>query len=436
MSDAYASQAIDFIRAAFPLFPDRDYCVVTVPTTAPEIPLLRGFVQVGQKPGKTASHCLYVINRFGLQDAVTVRLAQPSDLPDVENIVYGLPNEQEILASFKLSITKSPDTDGDNPPRNVPSPLPLLSPTHLTSLFTSPAYTSYLSHHTTQLVCLLILSPPTTTTSEPDTTTTLDLRAVTDQFDVEEFASVPKSKAERGKGRNRPVVVRHAVLNPLFENQGRWLFEETFRIAGITTLLYPVDERAARDPGTRRIAVKEFVPVKRRRRIQFPNDLRDGIPVPPPIQHNLQMLTTTMLYEPKIVVNTRIVVVGGSDVGISFLERLVYTPHLHFTNLTLISTEGAPSLDDEGESGAYVSRRCYTGLELKQIGLDSYVQIIPSSTTEFDRVLKRITLSNGAFVAYDYLSLTPGTQFDAATLGEDFAGLDGVFALNRGEREK
>ncbi|RKO83717.1 hypothetical protein BDK51DRAFT_33369, partial [Blyttiomyces helicus] len=203
---------------------------------------------------------------------------------------------------------------------------------------------------------------------------------------------------------------------------------EVMRCAGITTLLYPVNEVARRDAGTKRIVVRELVPVQRRREIQFPNNLRDGENVPPSVLCNMQMLTTALLYEPKIVVNTRIVVVGGSDTGVAYLEKLVYSSHLHFTNLTLISTDGVPEIM---ENSPYVSRRCYTRVELKQTGLDHYVRIIRSTTKEFDRVLKRVKLSNGSYVAYDYLILTPGMQFDASTLHETLAETYGVFPLNR-----
>ena len=52
----YGNHAIEFIRAAFSLFADRDYCVATVPTTLAEIPLLRTFTPIPIKQGKTSSY--------------------------------------------------------------------------------------------------------------------------------------------------------------------------------------------------------------------------------------------------------------------------------------------------------------------------------------------------------------------------------------------
>ncbi|KAJ3038149.1 hypothetical protein HDV00_000949 [Rhizophlyctis rosea] len=360
MQEEFATQAVEFLRAAFPLFPDRDYCVVTVPTGVGEMPLLRGFVACKEKAGRTASHCLYVANRFGISDPPpTIRLSLPEDLPLVDNLVTGMDIELEIMSMYRAAISKDP-----------PSP-----------------YIPYIAEHNSQLVALILLEKCSDEMA----------RNITEQFSVEEYASLRSARI----GGGWPVLLRGCVVNPLFECQGRWILEEVMRIAATTCLLYPHDDRARRDAGTGKIVWREFVPVKRRRRIQFPNNLRDGLTLPPPLEWNLSMITTSLLYEPKIVVNTRIVVVGGSDTGVSFLEKLAYSSHLHFSNLTLIADQGLPSVRDDADGpGMFATRRCFTGLELKQIGLETYAQIIRSSTVEFDRILKRVRLNNGSYVAY------------------------------------
>lgn len=95
------------------------------------------------------------------------------------------------------------------------------------------------------------------------------------------------------------------------------------RITGTSCLLYPVKDQHARDPATRRIAIRELAPVRPRKeyvyrvhkerpavdasyqcdrffRIQFPNSIRDGEVVPSPLPCSLQMITTSLLYEPKV----------------------------------------------------------------------------------------------------------------------------------------
>jgi hypothetical protein len=52
--------------------------------------------------------------------------------------------------------------------------------------------------------------------------------------------------------------------------------------------------------------------------------------------------TKRVLSETKIVKNSRIVVVGASDTGISFCEALLSITYLQFTNITLIAPGGLP----------------------------------------------------------------------------------------------
>lgn len=52
--------------------------------------------------------------------------------------------------------------------------------------------------------------------------------------------------------------------------------------------------------------------------------------------------TKRLLSEPKIIKNSRIVVVGASDTGISFIEALLSISYLRFTNIILIAPGGLP----------------------------------------------------------------------------------------------
>ncbi|KAJ3349288.1 hypothetical protein HDU83_000671 [Entophlyctis luteolus] len=245
---------------------------------------------------------------------------------------------------------------------------------------------------------------------------------VSDQFDIEEFVNLDVTPLD-----GQHLLLRHMILNPFFMQQSRWFTEEIMRMAGVSCMLYMVDETSKSDVCTKALMSKQFIPVNRRKQIIFEDNLRDGVSVSEQLPFNIQIITNSFLYEPKLEVNTKIVVVGGSDTGIAFLEKLIYTTHLHFSNITLISTAGVPS---KLNSESFVDHKCYSNIDLKQIGLEHYIRIVQASTTELDRVLKRVRLDDDSFISYDYLFLTPGVQFFSSSINEDFSNLNGVFNLN------
>lgn len=61
------SRAADFLPHAFLLYPDRDYCVLTLPSVGAESVLLRHFSPVPARPGSAFNHVLYVMHRFVLE---------------------------------------------------------------------------------------------------------------------------------------------------------------------------------------------------------------------------------------------------------------------------------------------------------------------------------------------------------------------------------
>jgi len=389
IEEPYQNNVLEVIKQAFNHFPDRDYCVITVPTAAVEI---GHFPVIQTRIGKPESECLYVMNRFALSEPISVRKTDlKTDLGGVKNLITGMPNEAEIIQNYKQCDFEYLNT----------KPLEEIS--------NDVRYTSLVALHQEQIVGIAVLKTAETHSS------------FIAQYEVENFI-----KETHHNFSKIPVILVHLIVNPLFEHQSRWFLEEIMRITAVTTLLYPVDASARRDHATLKIAKTELVPVKRRRQIQYPNNIRDGSKVLPPHDFCLQMITSNIIYEPKIIVNAKILVVGASDAGLSFLETLVYAPHLRFNNLTLISSDGIPVPD-----APYVNSECFTPSELKQVGLDYYVNVIKSVTTEIDRVHKSVKLANGLRLAYDYLILTPGVQFDVRFLSPEMASINGVFGVQR-----
>lgn len=46
IEDKYESRSLDFLPKAFDSFPDKDYCVITLPPTIPEFALIQNFIVI------------------------------------------------------------------------------------------------------------------------------------------------------------------------------------------------------------------------------------------------------------------------------------------------------------------------------------------------------------------------------------------------------
>uniref|UniRef100_A0A4W3K2E6 Uncharacterized protein n=1 Tax=Callorhinchus milii TaxID=7868 RepID=A0A4W3K2E6_CALMI len=66
INDEYESRSQDFLPYIFDLYPDRDYCVITVPHVVPEFPLLKEFVRITPYSNTTLPHELYIAHRNSL----------------------------------------------------------------------------------------------------------------------------------------------------------------------------------------------------------------------------------------------------------------------------------------------------------------------------------------------------------------------------------
>ena len=60
------------LAAAFDAFPDKDYCLLTLPPDSPEVPLLATFTRLLPPPGSALVEVLYLCHRFALLDELQV----------------------------------------------------------------------------------------------------------------------------------------------------------------------------------------------------------------------------------------------------------------------------------------------------------------------------------------------------------------------------
>lgn len=124
---------------------------------------------------------------------------------------------------------------------------------------------------------------------------------------------------------------------------------------------------------------------------------------------SLSMITKKNLNFIKESNNTRIVVVGASDTGISFIESLLTIKNVHFTNIMLLSPGGLITMHINSQKDFLkASSTNYTLEELKNLMIDARTTVVDSKMVKLDKKNRRIMIDKNAFIPYDILVLSVG----------------------------
>ncbi|XP_027479776.1 cilia- and flagella-associated protein 61 isoform X2 [Zalophus californianus] len=267
IEEKYEARSLDFMNFVFSLFPDKNFCIISLPHLTPEFVLIQNFVKIVPFNNCTLEQDLYVFHRAGLLKSIKIRLATLLDTPGVENLVSTLMLNKSILEDLKQYNEARRDHDG--------TPMK-----------------AFVAEVAEQIVGI--------------------------------------------------AVIRDEMLSYA-------------------------------------------------------------------LNHTNRKLTL----EPKITVNAKIVVVGASNVGISFLETLVFCSHLKFSNLTLISTHGLPGKKLLGteQRKFLASDHCFHDQDYALMSLCSWVNVVVGRMIAIDRAAKHVVLSKKEIVRYDHLILCTGQQY-------------------------
>ena len=384
MEAAFDSRSKDFLKHAFDRFPDRDYLIVTQPHTVAENSLLQKFTLVPKKPENTFTHVLYIIHRDSLyEEDLVVQRGASSDLEGVKELLDTLDDKKQAFDQI-YEATVNPDS------QNL----------------------SFVCRIGDDVVGAFLLAKD------------INLDYYKSHFHIQD--AILMNEHER-KGHTRLIF---SVINPIFERCTRYILKELMRLSSNTCMYFEIHDRTVIPT-----IFHELVHVRSRRFPHFldrkwdheryvaesqqqadqqiPTDGHDRDP-----QDELEspfalcFTTKRLLSEPKIVKNSRIVVVGASDTGISFIEALLSISYLQFTNIVLVAPGGLPHHhcgEDKGFNLKSASTS-YTQQELKRLMLETRVRVINARMVDIDRSDKNIILHDETVVPYDTLVLAMGLQ--------------------------
>ncbi|KAL0828921.1 hypothetical protein ABMA28_003821 [Loxostege sticticalis] len=360
----------DMLEAAFELFPDRDYCVMCLPSNHPSFPLLEHFTLVtcfGTRM-RFINETLYVAHVNSVRGDVAVRPGEASDLCSLRDVLEHTPRIEPLVELFESALN-------------------------------SRTLYSYVLLSQKQPIGMVILGPLE------------DGTAIRTQYDLD-----PEPRRPCTDG-----TVLAGVMSPALEPHGRWYMRDILRQSHCTTLFWIMRLFAKGDVSPSRNLMSfagHMSPVQPRRSV--PNisgnkDL-DKIFQDMAMPFALWVLERPLTSLPKVYVNNSIVVVGASRTGLSFVEHLILGPtaaYLTFSNITLVSEHGLPTVVEclKAADTCVPREGRYTDRYLKSVPFYFYVDVVSAVMVNIDRKMKCIHMKGGGVKFYDELVLTCGKQF-------------------------
>lgn len=358
-----------FGSLAFEAFPGKEYCLLTLPPSAQEPPLLKDFTIIPASPDGSFSHVLYLLHRDTLlmhTDFAVSRYISSDHFTQVKNLLQSVRSRDEIVKAIDQANEDAYVDLEDNP--------------------ASIAFVATVAEK--------VVGVATMTRSFTQQDSTAELRM---QYDIDLL--VPSS-IHRARSL---CTMTSFMMNPLFFSASRYFLAEIMRQYHKSCIFYRLASQDSVIP-----CLHELIQAKPRR-LPVSNP-----PVAPESSFALFFITKKLLVEPKLVVNKRVVVVGASDTAIQCIRDLLLVPYLYLTNITLISPDGIPKPTGHAALIAQdmLPRRSteYTTIELDQMSLSSRVRVIESRVVDLDREGQTVVFPDHSFVCYDYLILATGLQ--------------------------
>ncbi|KAK6176372.1 hypothetical protein SNE40_014672 [Patella caerulea] len=379
IDERYEMRSMDFLFKAFSLFPDYDFCVITVPHLVPEFPLLQGFVRVTPRSPSILSQELYIFNKSGLLKNFNIRTACTKDVEPVEELVKSLDCHTDLLDDFKQFRTARRDPDGKE-------------------------MQVFVAECLEQIVGVCIIRREE------------DIEYIRSHYNIEDFIYYNHHR------RQDHGHLHHFALNPIFSHMSKHFLKEVLRLGHKTCLYFPLyppyTDKQLVAKHTMICSLKDLVPVRSRQQIIYPlKELGENAPSERVLKQNqtyaLAHINRKLTLEPKVTINARIVVVGASDVGVSFLETLAYCPHLRFNNVTLISPHGLPGEMDPNLVKHEVLSKSHPRSQSEDIWsfLRTWINVVYGKMTGIDRTKKRVVVDKNCVVPYDHLIICTGQQY-------------------------
>ncbi|CAF0940470.1 unnamed protein product [Didymodactylos carnosus] len=104
INELYEKRSYDFLKKAFDSFPDRDYCIISIPHMVPEFPLLHSFIRIPPRINLPNIQELYMFHRAGLLRNIEIKKATEDNLETIKKFVQHLSSREYIIQDFLEAV--------------------------------------------------------------------------------------------------------------------------------------------------------------------------------------------------------------------------------------------------------------------------------------------------------------------------------------------
>jgi len=405
----YECRAVDFLRPAFKQFPFAEYAFIRLPHSVPDHALLSKFQYVPLKQGLTLKQGCFLVCRYTL-DVLDVRRAEADDVPKLTHL---------LTTQTELSRGRCDDT---------------VAHAELCCSAAAPAGESVVSLlHQGNVVGTLHVGEM----GDEDTFQFVAEFAVDSKIDFlaanknsdREYAEIgleprtaPAARTESLPG----LLVKYFYIKPIFRPHIRMFLRESLRLLRKEVLYYSVGLQDE----IYQTLMAELTLALPRREMHVP-----GQPVAaeaePQDLVTLHFTSRRLLSEFKTKIHSRIVVIGASCTGLSFIYTLLALPYIHFTNIVLISRDGVPDHPNVSDHTWFADRLSFLEREYMLFRLPCKIRIIEGNLVDFERTEKYVVTDNGYVEPYDHLVITAGRQYTVPKeiSAPKYVARNGVFPL-------
>ena len=347
---AYESQSADFLDHAFDAFPEKDFCVLTLPPQAPELPLATLAMRRVAPTDPEADDALHACHRAGQLRGFTVRLAKDDDYEEVWDLLEGMSDQEELCTAFA-----------------------------------DAAVTSNTSQAAVVAICEgQVVGYATVTLGT-------EISSLAQCFDLTKVVDVG------AHGQNAFVELEDCVMNPIFAHKRRFVMCEAMRLSRATCVLYQLAPGEEEPPPPDVVSLDFRLVAGRRSHTGFDAHFA------------LYAFTNRISNSPRAAINSRIVVVGSNEAALAVLDRLLTNNQCAFNNVTLVTNGG---LAVGGVASRY-NRASIAKLALENGGGNTStggagVALADAAIVGLDREGRCVYLDDDSMLMYEMLVLVPG----------------------------